>query len=97
MPGARVFKPAGIPLREMQEVILSLDEFEAVRLASLEGLYHEQAAIRMNISRPTFGRILQSAYTKIADALTHAKALVIDFDPQTSTPCNHATSQSQGA
>lgn len=57
--------------------MLSLDEYEAVRLADLDGLYQEQAALRMNISRQTFGRIIESAHKKIADVLIHGKALKI--------------------
>lgn len=77
-PGAPVFKPAGIPLRELEEVVMTLDEFEALRLASLDGLYQEQAAAEMTVSRPTFSRILEAAHRKIADALVHGKALRIE-------------------
>jgi uncharacterized protein len=80
-PGAPVFKPAGIPMRELEEVVMTLDEFEALRLADLEGLYQEQAAERMNVSRPTFGRVIDSAHRKLADALVHAKALRIEGGP----------------
>lgn len=57
---------------------LSLDELETIRLADHEGLYHEQAAERMNISRPTFGRILGEARRKVAEALIDGKALRIE-------------------
>lgn len=77
-PRAGYFKPRGIPVRHLQEVILTLDELEAVRLADLEGMYQEQAASRMNVSRQTFGNIIISAHRKIADALLNAKALKID-------------------
>ena len=77
-PDATYFKPAGIPLRVLEEVTLALDEFEAVRLADLEGLYHEPAAEKMNISRPTFSRVLESGRKKIADALVNGKALRIE-------------------
>lgn len=97
LPGAQIFKPAGIPLREMAEVRLSMDEFEAIRLAGFMGLYHEDAARTMNISRPTFGRILQSAQYKIADALTHGKAIVFDQPENHHYPCNHDTTQPPGA
>lgn len=80
-PAAAVFKPVGIPVRELEEVVMTLDEFEALRLASLDGLYQEQAAARMNISRPTFSRIVESAHRKIADALVHGKALRIEGGP----------------
>jgi len=75
---SRVLKPAGIPARELEEVILGFDEAEAIRLADLEGLYQEAAARRMGISRPTFGRIIESAHRKVADALLNGKALRIE-------------------
>lgn len=80
-PVASVFKPAGIPLRTLDEVVLTLDEFEALRLADLEELYQEAAASRMRISRPTLSRILDSARRKVADALVHGKALRIEGGP----------------
>jgi predicted DNA-binding protein (UPF0251 family) len=72
------FKPRGIPLDQLEEVILKLDEWEALRLADWEGLYQEEAARRMGISRQTFGNIIESAHKKIADVLLHAKALKIE-------------------
>jgi predicted DNA-binding protein (UPF0251 family)/predicted Fe-Mo cluster-binding NifX family protein len=74
----RVMKPAGIPSRELESVILGLDEAEALRLADLEGLYHEAAARSMRVSRPTFGRIIESARRKVADAILNGKALRIE-------------------
>ncbi len=65
----------------MEEVTLTVDEFEAIRLADLEGLYQADAAEKMNISRQTLGRILESAHKKIADALVHGKALLIKGGP----------------
>jgi predicted DNA-binding protein (UPF0251 family) len=73
-----VFHPAGIPSREPVAIVLTLDEFEAIRLADLEGLYQEQAAERMIVSRPTFGRILAAAHRKVAEALVHGKTLKIE-------------------
>jgi predicted DNA-binding protein (UPF0251 family) len=78
-PNALYFKPRGIPLIELEEVPLSLDEFEAIRLADYEGLYHEQSAGKMKISRPTFGRILHEAHRKIAECLVKGKALRIEI------------------
>jgi predicted DNA-binding protein (UPF0251 family) len=80
-PAATVFKPAGIPLKALDEIVLALDEFEALRLADLEQLYQEAAASRMGISRPTLSRILESARLKVADALVHGKALRIEGGP----------------
>lgn len=76
-----MFKPAGIPMRDLEEVVMTLDEFEALRLADLDGLYQEQAAEQMNVSRPTFSRVIESAHRKLADALVHGKALRIEGGP----------------
>ena len=77
-PPCTVFKPAGIPARFLEEIVLALDEFEALRLADLNGLYHEQAAASMNVSRQTFGRIIDSARRKTAQALILGKVLRIE-------------------
>ena len=77
-PDSNYFKPQGIPLGDLGEVVLTMDELEAVRLADFEGIYQEAAAKRMNISRQTFGNIIKSAHHKIADALVNAKALRIE-------------------
>lgn len=81
-----VFKPAGIPARALQEITLALDEFEAIRLADLQGFYQEQAAERMKVSRPTFGRIINSARRKVAEALILGKALKIEGGPVYAEP-----------
>lgn len=60
---------------------MTLDEFEAIRLADLDGLYQEQAAEQMGVSRATFSRIVDSAHAKVADALVHGKALRIEGGP----------------
>jgi len=78
MPQSDYFKPRGIPLSMLEEIVLTVDEFEAVRLADLEGLYQEQAAEKMNVSRQTFGRIIESAHKKVAEALVKGKALKIE-------------------
>jgi len=77
VPAASYFKPVGIPLRELEEIVLGLDELEALRLADLEGLYQADAAEKMGISRQTIGNILNSAHRKLADALLNGKALRI--------------------
>ena len=82
-PRATVFKPQGMPVHQLEMVILSLDELEALRLADLEGDQQEQAAAKMNISRPTFGRILDSAHKTVADSLLNGKALCIKGGPVT--------------
>jgi predicted DNA-binding protein (UPF0251 family) len=78
LPEANYFKPAGIPLRLLDEVILSIEEAEAIRLKDLEGMEQEKGAEKMNISRPTFQRVLASARQKIADALLNGKAIRIE-------------------
>ena len=77
MPGVKYYKPAGIPLRFLEEVSLSIEGLESVRLKDLEDLDQEQSAQRMNISRPTFQRVLESARKKIAEALLNGKAIRI--------------------
>ncbi|MFC1697410.1 DUF134 domain-containing protein [Nanoarchaeota archaeon] len=77
-PDVIFFKPAGIPKSELEEVILSVDEFEAVRLKDYEDLDQKQASEKMNISQPTFHRNLLSARKKIADALTNGKSIRIE-------------------
>lgn len=77
-PSSNYFRPEGAHPSELEEVILTLDELEAIRLADLEGLYQEEAAERMGISRPTFGRILDSAHRKVAEAIVAGKALKIE-------------------
>jgi predicted DNA-binding protein (UPF0251 family) len=78
VPGERCFKPLCRPLNKLEGVYLTLDEFEALRLASLEGLKQVDAAKLMKVSRPTFSRIITCAHEKIADALVNIKAIKIE-------------------
>ena len=78
VPQINCFKPAGIPLSDIDEVNLLVEEAEAVRLKDLEGLEQEQCARRMRISRTTFARILDVARRKIADALLNGKGIRIE-------------------
>ena len=80
-PDAIYFKPTGVPLHLLEEVVLPLDELEALRLADLNGQYQEQAAEQMKISRATFARIIEVARQKVADALINGKALRIEGGP----------------
>jgi len=73
-----VFRPVGARAAGLPEVVLTLDEFEALRLVDLLGLYQEEAAAQMQVSRPTAGRVLERARRKIADALVHGKILRIE-------------------
>jgi len=89
-PGVTYFKPRGVPMRELTEVYLPLDGLEAIRLADLEGLSHEEAAQRMHISRQTFGRILSSARNTVARAIVGGLALRIHTtDPNVSATATH--------
>ena len=78
IPPITYFKPARIPLAGLDEVKLLVEEAEAIRLKDLEGLEQEECAQKMNISRTTFSRILDSARQKIADALLSGKAIRIE-------------------
>ena len=78
MPNHIAFKPVGFPMEELEKVILSLDEYEALRLADFEELYQEIAAEKMNVSRQTFGNIVKSARKKVAEALITGKAIFIE-------------------
>lgn len=78
MPGVNYYKPAGIPLRFLDEVCLPIEELESIRLKDLEDLDQEQCAQRMNISRSTFQRVLGSARKKITEALLTGKAIRIE-------------------
>jgi predicted DNA-binding protein (UPF0251 family) len=86
LPGVTVFKPAGVPARELNRVEIHLDELEALRLVDGEGLDHAQAAERMKVSRPTVGRILERVRKKIAQALVEGEALFIE---QGDAPVEH--------
>lgn len=77
-PDVTYFKPRSIPLNKLEEVILHVDEFESVRLKDLEGLEQEECAKKMNISQPTFHRLILSARKKITDAIVHGKAIKIE-------------------
>ena len=77
-PRARYFKPQGVPLRFLDEVELSLEEMEAIRLKDVRGLEQTEAALKMNTSQSTFQRILASAHKKIAEALVEGKAIRIN-------------------
>ena len=77
-PAADYFKPRGIPLTDLEECRLSLEEFEVLRLADLEGKTALEASALMKISRYTFGRILAGARHKVADAIVNGKALAVE-------------------
>ncbi|MFC1895134.1 DUF134 domain-containing protein [Thermodesulfobacteriota bacterium] len=76
-PEVTYFKPQGVPLRDLTEVYLPLEGFEALRLADYEGLKQEDAALRMNVSRQTFSRILIEARRTVVEAVVNGLALFI--------------------
>jgi len=71
----KYFKPQGIPLTMLKEVVLEADELEAIKLHDVDGLEHAKAAKRMKISQPTFTRILDGGYKKIGEALIKGRAI----------------------
>lgn len=78
VPQAAYFKPQGIPIRDLSEVSLAVEGLEAIRLADLEGLNMETAAVGMGVSRHTFGRILAEGRKAVAQALVNGFALRIE-------------------
>jgi len=77
-PDINYFKPRGIPMRDLSEVRLTVDELEAIRLADLLGMSHEAAGRQMHVSRATFGRIIEQARKVVADALINGKAINVE-------------------
>lgn len=75
---AKIFKPVGIPACNLEEIIITLDELEALRLADYQGLYQEEAAELMGISRQTFGNIIANARKKVVEAILESKILRIE-------------------
>ena len=76
--GSRFFKPRGIPLCDLKITNLGIDELESLRLSDQLGLSQMVAAKKMNISQPTFNRIISSARRKVADCLVEGKAIKIE-------------------
>lgn len=77
-PSVYYFKPRGIPLRRLEEVVLLPDELEALKLHDVDGLEQAKAAKKLGISQPTFARILDRAYKKVAKALILGKAIRVE-------------------
>ena len=77
-PSAYYFKPRGIPVYALEEILLENDELESLRLADLLAFSHEDAAKEMKISRATFGRIVENARKKITDGILNGKAIRIN-------------------
>lgn len=77
-PDVTYFKPTGIPMRHLKEVVLAPDEVEALRLYELEELSQTEAAEQMKISQPTFARIIGKAHRKVAKALIKGRAIRLE-------------------
>ena len=77
-PSVIYFKPQGIPMRGLEEVVVTIDEFEAFRLVDKEQISQTDAAKKMHISQPTINRLLSVARQKIAEGLTEGKAIRIE-------------------
>ena len=82
----RIYKPQGIPLKDIDTTVLSLDQFEAVRLCDVDDLDQEEAGRKMGISRGTIQRLLYDARKKIAEAILHNNAIIINL--QESEDCH---------
>ena len=80
VPEVTVFKPQGVPMSQLYGVAIGLDGFEALRLVDAEGLSQEEAAARMQVSRPTLCRILGEARGQVARALSRGWAIRIEVD-----------------
>ena len=74
----KAFKPAGVPLKEIEKIALYRDELEALKLCDMDGLTQEEAGEKMGISRGTVQRLLSEARRKTATALAECKALVLE-------------------
>lgn len=100
LPGVVDFKPRGIPMHALQEVYLTFDGHEALRLADLEGLDQGAAALRMGISRQTFGRILAAARRTVTRAIVEGMALRVEGGnvrlADQSEPAHHQQDTHQG-
>ena len=77
-PGVLCFKPQGVPIRMVDKIILTVGEYEALRLGDRDGLDHGAAAAKLGISRATCARMMESAHYKVADALSNGKAIMIE-------------------
>lgn len=77
-PKIEGFKPVGIKMRQLDKVVLLYEEYESIRLIDYENMNQEEAAERMNISRPTFTRIYKKARQAIAKAMVEGKAIIIE-------------------
>ncbi len=85
-PDVTYFKPAGVPMINLKETILSFDELEAIRLIDSQGMEQNKAGKKMKISQSTLSRLLKIGRKKLADAITNGQAIKIqggDFKMET--------------
>jgi uncharacterized protein len=78
LPNSSYFKPAGIPKFKLEESLLNVEEFEAIKLKDYLGLEQKECAQRMEVSQPTFHRLVLTARKKISDAIVNGKAIKIE-------------------
>lgn len=76
-PEVKYFKPRGVPMKELEEIELTHEEIEALRLKNVKNFDQNECAKKMNTSQSTFQRILSSAYTKLSSAIVDGKAIKI--------------------
>ncbi len=88
-PGVNYFKPQGIPLRALEQAVITVDELEAMRLADYLEMTQEEVAQKMQVSRPTVTRMLARAHRTLAEALVRGKAIRIEGgDYRLGQPCS---------
>lgn len=85
-PAATYYKPRGVPMCDLEEVVIGLDGLEALRWVDLEGLSQEEAGDRMGVSRGTIGRLVEGARREVVDALVTGKALRLEGGPIVESP-----------
>lgn len=100
LPMITYFKPQGIPMSKLSEVVLNVEELEAIRLCDLDGLEQEICAAKMAVSRPTFHRIITTARKKISQALIEGLAIRVEGGNYrivlSKLQCNHCGQKWQG-
>ena len=77
-PNSSYFKPAGIKMIDLDEVVLTMPEFEAIRLIDFEETTQTDAGNKMHISQSTLSRMLSTGRKKLADAIITGKAIRIE-------------------
>lgn len=76
-PADSCFKPNGIPMKQLEQVYLQTDEFEAIRLVDYQGMLQQEAAAVMGVSRQTLANLVKAARLKVSDCLLNGKALMM--------------------